>query len=168
MEVSAIVLAPGEHRVVFASGKNRRPSEGDYTPAFALTARANRCAVALPDGETVVSQVTDFAAQWPDIAYGIPRTSQGPGQIDSAEFDYLVNPTPGELNALPQPAFGPQITHVEHFPQRLEVGQALRVTARMRSAASFRGFCLHPGTTDVRRRADITHGRRWHGADCAG
>ena len=127
----AIVLAPGEHRVVFASGKNRRPSEGELHTSFRLDSEGESLALVLPDGETVVSQVTDFAAQWPDIAYGIPRTSQGPGQIDSAEFDYLVNPTPGELNALPQPAFGPQITHVEHFPKRLEVGQALRVTARI-------------------------------------
>lgn len=88
--VPAITLAANEYLVVFASGKDRSPTNGDPLHTnFQLGSGGEYLALVEPDGFTIADQI-DFADQYVDISYG-------PNPAVTA-IGYLQAPTPGAGN----------------------------------------------------------------------
>ncbi|HUF60985.1 MAG TPA: lamin tail domain-containing protein [Verrucomicrobiales bacterium] len=117
----AASLAPGARRVVFASGEDRRESDGEWHANFQLAASGEYLALVLPDGETVAS-IYEPSPQFDDISYGLDAENGEPG--------YLNSTTPGESNGrLLHP--GPVILEVNIPPGPLLSGEDLVVTARV-------------------------------------
>ncbi len=87
-----VSIAPGGYLVVFASDKNRAPTDGSNLHLnFKLTADGEYCG--LYDNSEPRVAISEFAPgfpnQRPDIAWG-----RGPGGV----LSYLVPPTPGAAN----------------------------------------------------------------------
>lgn len=84
-----IVLQPGEHLVVWASGKDRRDGDQLHTN-FRINRQGEPLTLTMPDGRTAVDRVK--AVYIPqDTSYG--RLADG--EID---WRYLLVPTPGSSN----------------------------------------------------------------------
>lgn len=85
-----VVIQPGRHLVVFASGKDRRDPEGEYLHTnFGLNDRDDELVFKTPDGKVI-----DFIPvrdQHTDVSYG--RDPDSPGN-----WLYFPRPTPGEPN----------------------------------------------------------------------
>ena len=73
------LLAPGEHLLVFASGKNRDPAEpGQLHTDFQIDADGEFLALVEPDGTTLASAFAPaFPKQEPDVSYGRGQTALG-------------------------------------------------------------------------------------------
>ncbi|MEZ5299758.1 MAG: LamG-like jellyroll fold domain-containing protein [Verrucomicrobiales bacterium] len=76
-------LAPGEFLVVFASGKDRAPAEGELHTNFELQNAGEYLALIAPGGEAATEFAPSFPTQYSGISYG-------PG-VDPIELA-LVNP----------------------------------------------------------------------------
>ncbi len=64
-------LAPGDHLVVFASGKDRATSGSQLHTNFSLDADGEYLALVEPDGNTVASEFSpQFSPQFEDVSYG--------------------------------------------------------------------------------------------------
>ena len=88
----AKTLAPGEHLIVFASGKDRAPPAGELHASFKLETGGEYLGLFGPDspGQAVSELAPAYPPQRTNLAYG--RTETGlPG--------YLATPTPGASNA---------------------------------------------------------------------
>ena len=88
----ARTLAPGEHLIVFASGKDRAPGAGELHASFKLETGGEYLGLFGPDspGQAVSELAPAYPPQRTNLAYG--RTETGlPG--------YLATPTPGSSNA---------------------------------------------------------------------
>ena len=75
-EFPAMSIAPGEHLVVFASGRNERDPEAELHTNFALAAGGESLALVRPD-ETIAHAYPDYPPQFADIAYGMSGASAG-------------------------------------------------------------------------------------------
>jgi len=74
----AFDLDPGGYLVVFASGKDRAIGGEPFHTNFKLSASGEYLALVSPDGSVVSaygSDGTDFPPQFPNVSYGVPRTS---------------------------------------------------------------------------------------------
>ncbi len=72
----SVVLEPGGFLVVFASGKDRRPLEGELHTNFSLSSGGEYLALVAPDGVTVVDAFEpQFSAMGEDESYGRPFAS---------------------------------------------------------------------------------------------
>ncbi len=70
----ARVLPAGERLLVFASGRDLRPDEGELHADFRLDADGEPVLLTADDGATVVDAWTPaFPPQHPDVAYGVPE-----------------------------------------------------------------------------------------------
>lgn len=69
----SVQIGPGEYRVVFASGKDRRDPEGELHTSFALAAGGESVALVEPDGVTVAHAYLSYPRQFHDLSYGIGR-----------------------------------------------------------------------------------------------
>ena len=64
-------LAPGDHLVVFASGKDRATSRSQLHTNFSLDADGEYLALVEPDGNTLASEFSpQFPPQFEDVSYG--------------------------------------------------------------------------------------------------
>ena len=93
------VLAAGEHRVVFASGKDRGGSE--LHTGFKLSAGGEYLALVAADASTVVHEYApEYPAQYTDISYGLAYSSGAPTTVEA----HFSVPTPGAPNGAAGPA----------------------------------------------------------------
>ena len=84
-----IMIEAGGYLIVFASNKNRINPGNELHANFRLSGQGEYLALVKPDGITVASEYEpEFPQQYPDISYG----------IDSNNFVYFLNPTPGASN----------------------------------------------------------------------
>jgi len=83
-------LNPGEYLVVFASGKDRKPSGGELHTSFKL-GRAGEDLALFTSGSppTLVSHFVDYPEQ---------RTDRSYGEAIDGDVGYLLTPTPGGPN----------------------------------------------------------------------
>ena len=98
----AVVLAPGEFRVVFASNKDRREPALELHTNFALSAGGEYLGLIRPDGTVAFEYAPGFPRQTDDVSYGLPPSESG-GFLPAT---YLATPTPGQPNpaaAVPAP-----------------------------------------------------------------
>jgi hypothetical protein len=117
----AVDLAAGVHRLIFATGKDRRPADGEWHSNFRLSAVGETLAVFPPESDTASHSIA-AAPQFDDISYGIDDTTGHVG--------YLKKVTPNESNgSLVYP--GPVISEVTHGPDPLLPGDDVVVTARV-------------------------------------
>lgn len=85
-------LAPGAYLVVFASGAESPPPDGELHAGFSLAAGGEYLALVAPDGVTVVDHFTpEYPPQMTDVSYG---TAAGGGMRG-----FLETPTPGAANS---------------------------------------------------------------------
>jgi len=89
-----IVIGPGEFLIVFASGKDRRSTEGELHTNFKLDEEGEYLGLFSPDTPPQALSVFDpgFPPQRPDKSYGL---------TDSGELRYFLTPTSGEPNSGP-------------------------------------------------------------------
>jgi hypothetical protein len=107
----ALTLAPGEYRVIFASGKDRRVAGGASAlhTSFTLGTFGDYLALCPPDFPRVPA--VEFAPQYPeqrnDYSYGLNASNQ---------WSYFATPTPGAANgdSLITQALGPVHFTMEH------------------------------------------------------
>lgn len=87
----AITIAANDYLVIFASGKDRTPANGDNLhTSFQLGSGGEYLALVEPDGTTIADQI-DFPEQHPDISYG--------HNLASTEIGYLQVATPNGPNS---------------------------------------------------------------------
>ncbi len=90
----AVTISPGEYRVVFASGKNRQPTNGDpLHTSFTLGASGQYLGLfnANQPQEVATCFTPAYPAQQANISYGLYGTI----------FTFLTNATPGAANTGP-------------------------------------------------------------------
>ncbi|MBX3409755.1 MAG: CotH kinase family protein [Phycisphaeraceae bacterium] len=76
--IPAIVLSPGEHRVIWASNKNRTNPAAPLHTNFALSADGEYLGLTRPNGITVEFQYAPtFPAQQSNVSYGISTDAPG-------------------------------------------------------------------------------------------
>ena len=86
----AITVAANDYLVVFASGKDRGPTNGDPLHTnFQLDSGGERLALVEPDGVTIAYQI-EFPDQHPDVSYGHDGSSN--------DIGFLQSPTPDGPN----------------------------------------------------------------------
>jgi hypothetical protein len=111
----SVIIAPGGHLVVFASGKDRAAADGTLHANFSLSADGEYLALLRPGGQVIVQHFSPaFPPQSPDISY--------------AMAGYLATPTPGAPNS---GLAGPRITGVTQNPPPLEDTEDLTISARI-------------------------------------
>ena len=87
----AIAIAANQYLVIFASGKDRRPSNGDpLHTSFQLDSGGEYLALVRPDGVTIADQ-SDFGDQFVDVSYG-PNPN-------ATALGFFQSPTPGAANS---------------------------------------------------------------------
>lgn len=83
-------IQPGDHIVVFASGKDRANSGAELHTNFKLSAGGEFLAIVEPDGRTISHKYDLYPPQLPDVSYGLSS------DLVSARF--FTTPTPGIKN----------------------------------------------------------------------
>ena len=90
----SVSIAAGQRLVIFASGKDRRPTAvgSRLHTNFRLAAGGGQLGLYRPSLPAVAADVwTDYPAQRGDVAYG---------RVDGVKFAYLGSPTPGGPNSV--------------------------------------------------------------------
>jgi hypothetical protein len=86
----AATLEPGAYRVIFASGKDRRPIDGEWHANFKLSASGEHLGLYTPDSPRRLADGFDaYPEQRNDISYGTDP---------AGNLRYFANPTPGAPN----------------------------------------------------------------------
>jgi hypothetical protein len=115
-----LVLAPGELRIIFASGKDRSDLAGQLHTDFKLGKDGEYLALVQPDGLTVEHEYApEFPAQYANVSYGL-SFDPGPGTAET----YFLAPTPG----MPNGPGGPLLVEPEHTPSFPNEDQDVLVT----------------------------------------
>lgn len=83
------LMEPGEHRIVFASGRNRRSLSGQLHTNFKLSAKGEHLALTNESGKTLSSFGLRYPQQAAGISFGRDGENMGP----------LSHPTPGSANS---------------------------------------------------------------------
>jgi hypothetical protein len=98
------ILAPGEHLLVFASGKDRREPFGELHTNFKLNDQGEYLALVKPDGASVVHEfLPRYPRQRPGVSYGLKPTflASARGRPDWDDQAFFRTPTPGAANGEP-------------------------------------------------------------------
>lgn len=91
----AVTIAANQYLVIFASGKDRKPTNGDPLHSnFQLDSGGEFLALVRPDGVTIESQL-DFPDQFPDLSYGVNAAANDLGFLTTSS----PNAPNGELAA---------------------------------------------------------------------
>ncbi|MFN0125958.1 MAG: lamin tail domain-containing protein [Verrucomicrobiales bacterium] len=92
-------LAVGAYRLVFASGKDRRPvtATGVWHTNFKLRREGGSILLIAPDGQTVVSGFTGYPRQKQDVSFGLSNAN--------AAAAFFSPPSPGRTNAVGFPDY---------------------------------------------------------------
>jgi hypothetical protein len=88
----ARTLAPGEHLVVFASGKDQVPSAGSLHTNFTLASTADDLQLYHPDGTTLANGVVNYPHQPPDVSYGVAPQTVTATWIDASTPAHVLVP----------------------------------------------------------------------------
>ena len=87
----SVTLGADAYRTVFASSKNRAPTNGELHTNFNLSKDGEYLALVEPDGTTVAFEYAPaFPAQSADISYGL--------RIPGLAEIFFTTPTPGQAN----------------------------------------------------------------------
>jgi len=92
-------LAPNEHLVIFASGKDRRPGSGEIHASFQLNTASEH--LGLYSNESPRQAVSGLEPTYPP-----QRTNVAYGRAGAGQYAYLVTPTPGSPNSGSQTVAG--------------------------------------------------------------
>lgn len=68
-------IAPGEHLVVFASGRDTPTPDGEFHTNFRLSRGGEYLALVQPDGETVAHDLDFDVPQFTDVSYGLAEVA---------------------------------------------------------------------------------------------
>ncbi|RME94270.1 MAG: hypothetical protein D6766_06270, partial [Verrucomicrobia bacterium] len=98
----SLVLAPGDYRLIYASGKDRRQPPGPYHTNFRLAREGGYLALTDADGK-VVSEFRFYPEQREDVSYGRDR-------FNPSVTGYFPQPTPGAPNSQGGPGFAPPVS----------------------------------------------------------
>ena len=99
----AFALAPGEYRILFASGKDRTNPSAPLHTNFKLGREGGYLALTDRDG-AMVSEFRFYPAQREDVSFGRDRFNAG-------VLGYFPEPTPGKPNATGGPGFAPAVEY---------------------------------------------------------
>ncbi len=139
-----LTLAPGDHQLVFASGKDRRDAEQTLHTNFKLDTGGEYLALVQSDGVTVVDAYQpNFPIQVPDVSYGLYGADRQAG--------YFALPTPGAANTQ---------TGSELPPQAIVINEIMYHPASENDAEEYIEL-LNAGTANV----DLTGWRLTGGVD---
>lgn len=116
-----VMLASGEHLVVFASGKDRRDPTLPLHAAFQLNRDGEYLALLDPAGEVLQAFDPTFPPQQPDQSYGLIAPDTGDA------YAMLPEGTPGEANVSALPEIG----DVHYAPMPASAEEPLVITARV-------------------------------------
>lgn len=95
---AGITLDPGEHLVVFASGKDRANADEPHTN-FTLDHAGGTVQLVAPNGSTIVSQLADYPALVSDQSYGLIRATGDAELINQASPAKINIPADGSLGS---------------------------------------------------------------------
>jgi hypothetical protein len=134
--IPAITMAPGEFKIIFASGKDRSNPGSELHTNFVLSISGEYLALVQPDGQTVAYKYSDVPIQYEDVSFGLAIRENEHLLTEN----YFLSPTPNDVNGTAYPNLGPIISNVIHLPQRPTDSDDLVVTAqiteRQKSVAS--------------------------------
>ena len=106
-----LTLGAGEHRVVFASGKDRRDPLGELHTNFGLRREGEFLALVDPFGELVSVFSPLYPPQRSELSYGVEQVWIAPGIVSTVNsFQYFDTPTPGTFNGSGLPGLVPEPT----------------------------------------------------------
>ncbi len=118
-------LGAGERLLVFASGKDRAPSQGELHANFKLGAEGEYLALFAPGRTTALSAfIPKFPPQETDVSYGVSEDNR-------AVYGFFNRPTPGE----PNQTAPPNIVRVWHSPDPPLPGNDLILMAEVEPTA---------------------------------
>jgi len=104
---AGVILEPGEYRIIFASGNNRRTADGELHTDFKLAGAGEYLALVMPDGQTTAHAYR--SAQFAPGRFGYPPqrpgTAYGLVDGDTDVERYFLRPTPGAPNGTPSLGF---------------------------------------------------------------
>ena len=87
-----MTLAAGEHRLVYATSKDRSNPEANLHTNFKLSADGEYLGLVRPDGETVAFEFGDaYPQQTDDVSYGL--------SADLSQMGFFPQASPGEINS---------------------------------------------------------------------
>ncbi|MGQ0627829.1 MAG: CotH kinase family protein [Phycisphaerales bacterium] len=96
--IPAVVLAPGQHRIVWASNKNRSNPAAPLHTNFALSAGGEYLGLVRPDGTTVAFEYApQFPPQLSDVSYGISTDAASAVFVAEGAAARALVPTNGNL-----------------------------------------------------------------------
>lgn len=98
-QLPGTVVNPGEHRLVFASGKDRSDPTKTLHTNFRLTGDGEYLALVKPDGRTIVQSFDPYPAQFQDQSYGQAVAKDVTDLIESAATIKAFVPTDDSLGA---------------------------------------------------------------------
>ena len=94
----AVSLGAHQFLLVFASGKDRAPADGELHTDFRLTSDGEYLALVLPDGVTVVDALAPaFPPQYPDVSYGVAQEVAATELVARGATARFLVPTDGAL-----------------------------------------------------------------------
>ncbi|MHC4742661.1 MAG: lamin tail domain-containing protein, partial [Planctomycetota bacterium] len=124
-EFPALVIRAGEHKVIFASGKNRRDPDSELHTNFELKASGEFLGLVNQDGKTTGHNFDRYPPGYVDISYGLDELLGGEG--------YFTSPSPGRPNGGATANLGPAIYNVTENPPQPRYDTSLfTITARVR------------------------------------
>ena len=91
------VLAPGEHRIVFASGDDKVDGAGYLHTSFRLSSGGEYLGLVKPDGVTIVQEYDEYPAQLTDQSFGIASDRDTVQLVTSDSSVRSFVPTDGSL-----------------------------------------------------------------------
>ena len=122
----SVVLPPGSHLLVFASGKNRTDPASELHTNFALERTGEYLGLVSPNGTVLDDFGPSYLPQYADISYGVDGTGLR---------RYLPLASPGTSNDLPSNR-GPLVVGLAQSPSVIYSGDEFRVLTVVRPSAS--------------------------------
>ena len=102
----AVIIAPGESLLIFASGKDRDVAGSELHTDFRLSSVGEYLALVAPNGQSIASELAPaFPALPTDVSYGLSP--------DGTTHRYFVEPTPGEANGEGTAELGPVLARFD-------------------------------------------------------
>ena len=96
-----VSIGPGQHRVVFASGKDRDNPLRPLHTNFKLSADGEYLVLTRPDESIEFALAPQFPQQVEDVSYGVPNASTQTLLVGSGAVAHVYLPTDGQLDPDP-------------------------------------------------------------------
>lgn len=124
-KLPSAILRPGEYRIVFASGKNRRNAAENLHTDFKLSQNGGYLALTDPSG-AVFHAYAGYPQQEGNVSFGLSGTAPSQGRVRWSYFP----PTPGTENSS-TPASSAAISETSFSPALPNPGEPISVALRM-------------------------------------